>query len=36
MSRLLDSGANGLILFQDSLGLGANQHESVHAGSFNK
>jgi hypothetical protein len=30
------SAANGLILFQNSLELGANQHESVQAGSFNK
>jgi hypothetical protein len=36
MSLLLDSGANGLILFQDNFGPGAGQQESLHAGNFDK
>ncbi len=36
MSLLLDSGANSLVLFQDSLGAGSNQQQSVQAGNFNK
>ncbi len=36
MSLLLDSGANGLTLFQDSLGPGANQQASLNTGSFNQ
>jgi hypothetical protein len=36
MSLLLDSGANGLILFQGNLGPRANHEESVWAGNFNK
>ena len=36
MSLLLDSGANKLTIFQDSLGPGANQAVPVNAGSFNK
>jgi hypothetical protein len=36
MSLLLDSGATGVTLFQDSLGPGADQQARVNAGSFNK
>jgi predicted aspartyl protease len=36
MSLLLDSGANSLVLFQDSLGPGAAREQSLQAGSFNK
>jgi Aspartyl protease len=36
MSLLLDSGANVLTLFQDTLGLGANQEAPLSTGSFNK
>jgi Aspartyl protease len=36
MLLLLDSGANGLTLFQNSLGQNSNQPETVRTGSFNK
>lgn len=36
MSLLLDSGANQLTLFKDSLGPGIGQAESVRAGKFNQ
>jgi hypothetical protein len=36
IALLLDSGANSVTLFQDSLGPGANQAVPVNAGSFNK
>jgi predicted aspartyl protease len=36
MSLLLDSGANGLILFQDNLAPGAGRQESLHAGNFDQ
>jgi hypothetical protein len=36
MALLLDSGANGLTLFQDSLGADANQQARLNAGSFDK
>jgi predicted aspartyl protease len=36
MSLLLDSGANGLILFQGDLGPGANHEQSVWAGNLSK
>ena len=36
MSLLLDSGANRVTLFQNTLGPGANQEASVNTGSFNK
>ena len=36
MALLLDSGANSLTLFQDTLGPGANQEAPLSTGSFNK
>jgi len=36
MSLLLDSGANDLTLFRDTLGSGANQQAPLRIGSFNK
>ena len=36
MSLLLDSAANGLTLFQDTLGPGANQQVPLNVGSFNQ
>jgi predicted aspartyl protease len=36
MLLLLDSGANGLTLFQESLGQTSNQQETVRTGSFNR
>jgi predicted aspartyl protease len=36
MSLLLDSGANGLTLFQDSLGPNSNPQQTVRTGDFDK